>query len=164
MKFTLKQMIYTALMAAFVFVATLVIQVPVPMTNGYIHLGDSVIFLSAMLLGPIGGAFAAGIGSSLADVLGGYAHWAPATFIIKFLMGLITGYLMPAHREKFRTYFAMLIGGLWMCFGYYVASAFMYGSWVAPIFSIPWNILQFTVGAVLAATAAVFLEKAPLSH
>ena len=42
---------------------------PVPFTRGYIHLGDSMIFIAAILFGWRVGALAGGLGSALADVV-----------------------------------------------------------------------------------------------
>lgn len=53
MKNNLKALVYTALMTAFVFVTTSIIQIPIPFTGGYIHAGDMTIFVAGILLGPI---------------------------------------------------------------------------------------------------------------
>ncbi len=37
-----------------------------------------------------------------------------------------------------------------MMVGYYFAAYLIYGSYIAPIFSIPANMLQFAAGAVIA--------------
>ncbi|GKX31983.1 hypothetical protein SH1V18_44630 [Vallitalea longa] len=95
----IRKLTYTGLMTAIVLLATLVIKIPVSFTNGYIHLGDSMVFLAAILLGWKYGAFAAGVGSALADVIGGYAHWAVPTLIIKALMAIIIGICAS---EKYR--------------------------------------------------------------
>ena len=76
-----KKLTLTGLMTAAVTVATIAIIIPVPYTGGYIHAGDSMIFLSVLLLGWKRGAFAAGVGSALADILSGYTMWAPATLL-----------------------------------------------------------------------------------
>ena len=78
-------------MAALVCVATLLIQIPTPPTRGYINVGDVMIMVSALTFGPIVGGFAGGIGSALADILGGWAHWAPFTLIIKGVEGILAG-------------------------------------------------------------------------
>jgi len=44
----------------------------------------------------------------------------------------------------------MVIGGLIMVAGYYIYEAFIYSNMAAPIVSIPWNVLQFVVGIVIA--------------
>ncbi len=238
----LRVLIYTALMTAFVFITTSIIKIPIPFTNGYIHAGDMCIFISGILLGPLYGGFAAGVGSALADLLGGYAHWVLPTLIIKTLMGMMIGYFavskkgtktitsvviiiwiaalssfiytllgtsaetVASHVEELTTLesaanairniklqligvliafpvlaggltliknkyhvtmnqlIGMILSGIWMVLGYYLASAIMYGSFLAPIFSIPWNIIQFSVGAVLAFLVISALEKANIKH
>ncbi|MEI3175535.1 MAG: ECF transporter S component [Lachnospiraceae bacterium] len=56
----------TALATALVCVATMVVQIPIPL--GYAHLGDSCILLAAYLFGWKIGLFAGGVGSALADL------------------------------------------------------------------------------------------------
>ena len=58
-----------ALMAAMACVATMVIKIPIPATGGYINLGDCIVLLSGIILGPVYGGIAAGLGSALADLL-----------------------------------------------------------------------------------------------
>lgn len=83
---------FSAIFMALVFVATYMVKFPISLGWGYIHLGDSVVLLSGMLLGPIYGAIAAGIGSFIADFASGYAIYAVPTLIIKgsaaFFVGL----------------------------------------------------------------------------
>ncbi len=86
-----RKLVFTSLMTALVFVLTFSVKIPVPYTSGYIHLGDSMIYLSVMLLGPGYAAFASGVGSMLADIAGGYIQYAIPTLIIKALMALIMG-------------------------------------------------------------------------
>ena len=85
------RLVLAALMACLILVGTSLFKIPVPMTQGYVHLGDAMIFLAVMLLGKRDGALAAGIGSALGDLLGGYAFWMPWTFVIKFLMAFLMG-------------------------------------------------------------------------
>ena len=93
MKYILKKIVLAALFAAFACVATMSIRIPTPGTGGYIHPGDAVVILSGIILGPHWGLLAAGIGSALADLLGGYFIYVPITFVIKgavaFAAGLI---------------------------------------------------------------------------
>ena len=72
---TLK-LVISALMASMVCVATIVIKIPIPATGGYINLGDCIVLLSGVVLGPLYGGLAAGLGSALADLLGGYVVFA----------------------------------------------------------------------------------------
>lgn len=164
------KIVLTGLMMCLVTVATMFIKVPVPFTQGYVHLGDSMIFLSVLVLGKRNGVIAAGVGSALGDILGGYAFWAPWTLIIKGIMALIMG-IFVEHMEKkgnrysgnsgvnFMEITGMTLAGLFMVAGYYVTEVIMYGNWMTPIPSIPFNIGQFVVGMVLAVMAATALCK-----
>lgn len=80
----IKKLVTAALLAAMTCVATMIIKIPTP-TFGYIHLGDGFVLLCGVVLGPLPGALAAGIGSMFSDIFSGYVTWAPATFIIKAL-------------------------------------------------------------------------------
>jgi uncharacterized membrane protein len=248
----IRKLAYTGLMTALVLISTWAIKIPVPFTDGYIHLGDSMIFIAAILLGWKYGAFAAGVGSALADIIGGYAHWAIPTLIIKALMGAIVGICVSKKNNKqlivslsafFAIGFAMfnvllksiltnniveksidsvskivtdleleshsdlisltskvqtqllivtlvipcvillsslliakynnvkfnplyifgfVISGTFMVFGYYIASYIMSGSYIIPIFSIPWNIVQFVLGLIIAELILIGLDKSNL--
>jgi uncharacterized membrane protein len=89
---TIKRIVPAALLAALTTAATLVIRIPTP-TLGYIHPGDGMVLLCGILLGPGLGAAAAGLGSMLADLLGGFPAWAPGTLAIKALTALVSGAL-----------------------------------------------------------------------
>jgi len=141
-----KKITYTALMAAVVFVATMVVKIPVG--QGYLNFGDAAVFLSGLLLGP-GYAFAsAAIGSSLADMIG-YPIYIPATFLLKGLMALIISKNKSKTTKGRLAY--MILGGLLMIGGYYLYEAFiLYGNIISPLYYIPFNILQFSVGILIA--------------
>ena len=64
------RIVMTALMMCIIMIATMFIRVPIPGTQGYVHLGDAMIFLSVLILGWKYGAVAAAFGSMLADVVG----------------------------------------------------------------------------------------------
>jgi uncharacterized membrane protein len=83
----------TAISTAFVCVATMIFSVYVPSTEGFFNIGESMVFLSALLFGPYVGAFAGGVGSMLADLLLGYPFYAPATLVIKACEGYVVGFL-----------------------------------------------------------------------
>ena len=95
-----RKYVLTGLMTALVLCLTFFIRIPVPYTSGYIHLGDSMIYLSVLVLGPVYGAFAAGVGSMLADLAGGYPQYALPTLIIKSLMALCMGLVMKSRSRR----------------------------------------------------------------
>jgi uncharacterized membrane protein len=228
-----KTLVLTGMMTALVFIATVAIRIPVPFTQGYIHAGDTMIFVSAAVLGPIPGMIAAGVGSALADLMG-YPQWVIPTLLIKGIMGYLMGVFVNLQAKKAKqrgtmilaifsalvigffvtlsrhgqlnpqlfidgleevanadqatamiagvqrqliavllgipaltliasailnrttgikisgsVIIGMMIAGTWMVTGYYIAAGWMYGSFILPIFSIPWNVIQFVLGAVL---------------
>ena len=71
--------------AALICVLTMVIVIPIPATQGFINIGDAGVMIAGLLLGPVIGGLAGGIGSALADIFLGYTIYAPATLIIKGL-------------------------------------------------------------------------------
>lgn len=166
---TLK-LIITGLMMAMITVVTAILPIPIPFGPGYVHLGDAVIFLSVLILGWRYGAVAAGVGSALADVLLSYVVWAPWTLAVKGLMALIMGYFISVSSKKpgkkifglpIYQLVGMILGGLEMVAGYYVAEGVIYGNFVSPILSVPWNIMQFMTGLVVASIIAAMLYKTP---
>ncbi|NLB91052.1 MAG: ECF transporter S component, partial [Clostridiales bacterium] len=66
----IKKLTLGGALSALVLLFTYIFKIPVPATGGYVHLGDGIIFLAAALLGPYA-AFIGGIGSALADLMGG---------------------------------------------------------------------------------------------
>jgi len=95
-----KKIVLTGLMTALVFLLTFSLKIPIPFTSGYIHLGDSMIFLSVIAVGPFYGAFAAGVGSMLSDLISGYAQYALPTLIIKSIMALLMGLIISSTSKK----------------------------------------------------------------
>ncbi len=91
------KIVLTGLMTALVILAT---SLKIPILNGYIHLGDGFVFLSAVILGPFYGAFAAGVGSMAADILGGFAQWALPTLLIKSSMAMLLGLISRQKTKK----------------------------------------------------------------
>jgi uncharacterized membrane protein len=83
----------TTVFTALTCVATIIFSIYVPSTKGFFNIGESMVFLSALLFGPFVGAFAGGVGSMIADLLLGYPHYAPATLIIKACEGYVVGLL-----------------------------------------------------------------------
>ena len=159
----LKLTIISALFAALVCVATMVVKIPTPL-NGYINLGDCVILVAAFTL-PCGyGFLAAGIGSCLADILSGYTAYAPATFVIKGFMVLVVCLvtkLLKVNKSNFVKVVSVVLAELTMVLGYYIFEGFMYG-FVPSLANIPMNLIQGVAGLVLAVVLIKVLEKQKL--
>lgn len=147
------KLVMASLLTALVTVATMAFQVPIPATKGYINLGDTVIFIAALLLGPRYGALAGGIGSALADLLSPYAAWAPFTLVIKGLEGFIAGYILyrvfSGENSLKSKLIAMALGGLWMTVGYFGAEVILYGTPAAMV-ELPGNLIHAGGSALIA--------------
>ena len=164
------RLVLSALFASLCTVMTLVIQIPSPM-QGYLNLGDCAVLLSAWTLGPVYGALAAGLGSMLADILSGYAHYAPGTLIIKFAMGAVAGSIFLGLRKLSpnRPLLAHCVSGLAaeciMVCGYFVYASLLLGRGLAAAASIPGNIVQGVFGLAAAVAAYAIVSKSgPLSQ
>lgn len=68
-KLTTRDITLVGVMAALVFAGTYFFKIPSPLTMGYTHLGDCMIFLTVYLFGWKKGALAGAIGATLSDVL-----------------------------------------------------------------------------------------------
>ena len=136
-----KRIVITALMAAMVCVATMIIKIPSPM-KGYLNIGDCIVLLCGWLLSPGFGFVAAGLGSALADMFSGYITYAPATFLIKGSMALIAFACFKLMNKRLGRLPSQIIGAVLaeivMVFGYFVFEGFMYG-FVPSAVNIPAN-------------------------
>lgn len=155
------RIVICALFAALSCVATMVIQIPSPM-QGYVNLGDCIVLLGAFVLGPVYGAVAGGVGSMLADLLLGYALYAPGTLVIKAIMGLVAGFLFLILKNK-NKYAGLIVGGLAaeavMVLGYFLYAMLLMGEGLAAAASIPGNLFQGAVGIIVSVILYIALEK-----
>jgi len=139
----IKKLAFMGLFSALLVVATVVLRFPVPTFNLYFNLGESIIYLTALLYGPIYGALIGSVGSALSDIIGGYPVWAPITFIIKGLEGYIVGNIAKKNR-----YLAVAIGGITMMAGYAIAAGVLYGIGAVPV-ELAGDLVQVSAGAVI---------------
>lgn len=157
-----------AIMAALVCVVTYSFFLIIAATGGFFNLGDAIIFIAAILFGPIIGGFAGGVGAALADVLLGFGNFAPGTLVIKFCEGFIVGYLIyrvKLHSSKrevslLTMVIAVLIGGFIMVTGYFVYEwTLVPGDLGAAMFELPWNIGQALIGLAIAIPISIRIER-----
>lgn len=123
----------TALFAALACVATMSIRIPTPGTGGYIHPGDAIVILAGIILGPVYGMLAGGIGSALSDLIGGYFVYVPITLVIKGLVALVSGLIYQKMcRYGKNRYVAVILGGItdivFVAGGYFICEFFLYGA------------------------------------
>ncbi len=144
--------VFTAL--TYVFTAFVNIRLPFGGNGGLIHLGNVPLFLAAILYGRKTGAIAGSIGMGAFDLLSGWTLWAPFTFVIVGFMGYIVGAVTEKHQKFGWRVFAMALALIIKIAGYYVAEGIIYGNWIAPVMSIPGNIIQVATAAVIVAVIA----------
>ncbi|HOA99290.1 MAG TPA: ECF transporter S component [Candidatus Atribacteria bacterium] len=154
MRESTRTLTYSAIAIALVAIATMSLQIPIPQTRGYINLGDTLIFVFALLWGTRVGALAGGLGSALADLLTGYAHWAPFTLIIKGIEGFLVGAFASREQNLPKRILFLSLAGLEMVGGYFLAGSLLYGPGVA-IVEIPGNLVQ-AGSAVLLSSLVVY--------
>ena len=161
---TIKKLVFAALFAALSCVATMVIRIPTPI-GGYIHAGDAVVLLSAFLLGPWWGAAAAGLGSALADLIAAYGLYVPGTFVIKFIVALLAGFLLNCRIVRSalaRAVIAGVIGETFMVLGYLAYEALILDYGAAAVGGVPMNCIQGAFGVVAGSALYVALSKTKL--
>lgn len=151
------------MMATITFVGIYAVKVPVP--NGYVHIGDCMVFLSVLILGTKRGALAGGIGAAMADLLAGYMHWVFPTFIIKYIMAVIMGLFIDKilPKAKWNWLAGAIIGGITQIVLYFAADTVMFGMAMG-IVDIPGNTIQTIAGIILTGVMVVLFQKSGIMN
>lgn len=152
--------VFTAL--TYVFTAFINIRLPIAANGGLIHLGNIPLFIGAIVFGSYVGAVAGGIGMGLFDLLSGWTTWAPFTMITVALMGFTVGKITGNKNSMTRNMIAIFIAGIIKVAGYYIAEVILYGNLIAPLSSIPGNIIQIGVAAAIVIPIIPVLKKAAI--
>lgn len=160
-------MVMSALFMAITCVCTMFIKIPT--AAGYVHLGTMVVFLGVYVLGLKYGVLAGAVGTALADLLSGYAIWAPGSFAVVLLVTLVYAALINRSYKKKegigRVPDAGEIAGIILAALIFVLGYFMYGgslvydSWPAALLVVIPNLLQVLVGIFLARIIGMALCK-----
>lgn len=158
-----KSLVINGLFIALTLVATMFINIRLPMigNGGLIHLGNVPLFLGAFIYGKRTGAIAGGIGMGLFDLISGWTAWAPFTLVIVGLMGYVSGLiseklsLRPVVANTVAVAAALVI----KIVGYYFAEVILFGNWIAPLGSIPGNVVQVAVAGIIVVPFAGKLKK-----
>lgn len=141
-------------------IAFINIRLPIAANGGLVHLGNVPLFLAAIIFGKKTGAFAGAFGMGLFDLLSGWTLWAPFTFVIVGLMGFAVGKITE-NRIGFRwNVLAIAVACVIKVVGYYIAEVIIYRNWIAPVLSIPGNLVQIGVAAVIVLPIVEIVRKA----
>ena len=159
-----KKICLTGLMAALITVCTAFIKIPTGINSGYLHFGDSMIYIAGCILGPWA-ALAAAVGGALADVLAGAPQWAVATAIIKAVNAVPFILATASYNKKkppkivnVTTLIMTVVSGLITIFGYLLAEGIMY-SFPSALTSVPFSIVQAVGSAVIFAIVGKILDQ-----
>ena len=154
-----------AILTAVTAVFTYIVRIPVAPTRGYLNLGDVAIYFTAFTFGPVTALVSGGLGTALADVISGYAQWAPISLLVHGLQGLVAGMIAgfrPASGSRvFNPYWlaAAAAGTVVMCGGYLLAGNFMVGLGAALV-ELPGNLLQNLAGVAGGIPLAMAVRRA----
>ncbi len=148
-----EQIVYGGLFVAIVFVSTYFIQIPTTgISGGLIHLGNIAMFSIALKYGRKYGALAGGIGMMLFDLFSAWFVWAPATLIVRGVMGYVIGLIAQDTKGQgtnmIKNIIAILTGSLVMLSGYFFFESVILGVGWAALAGVPGNLIQLAIGFI----------------
>lgn len=152
---------------AIVAVFTFVVKIPTP-GGGYLNAGDVAICFLSFTFGPITAFVAASFGSMIADVLSGYAQWAPISFIVHGLEGLLVALILKTKKDEvlskkkriIKEIVSSFIAVITVSGGYFILSGFFIYGFTTALVEVPMNIAQSAIGAILGLALSESVRKA----
>jgi uncharacterized membrane protein len=158
----IRQIVLAGVMIALVAVFTLAIRVPFAPTRGYFNFSDVAVFFAGFAFGPWMGLIAGGIGAGLADVVGGYAMFAPLTFFAHGLEGLVAGYIGGRDKGVAQMILGWALGAAIMVALYFLGEALVFGMGFGPAATeaLTINIPQVVAGGIVAIPLVLAVRRA----
>ncbi|MFA9398476.1 MAG: ECF transporter S component [Clostridiaceae bacterium] len=150
---TTKKIVRIGLLSALCFAATF-IRIPLPFLgpNSMVHLGTTVLFISAVLVGSEAG-WAGAIGCSLFDLMLMPIYAIP-TFIIKGLQGYVVGKIVFMNNKEGNSFVqnlvGFLVGSIISLLGYFLTDGIIYGNWTTALVSTLGSLLTSGIGIIFA--------------
>ena len=139
-----------------VFVVTAYLHIPT--YNGYVHGGDGFIFLAACIL-PMPYSIIVGVlGAMLADLLTGFAIWAPGSMLIKGLLAVLFCCRKDQILTK-RNLLMLLPATLISTVGYYVYEGLITSNFLAALAGIPGSLIQAVASSILFVVVGAVMDK-----
>lgn len=137
-----------SILTAVTIVFTLAVRIPFAPTRGYFTLADVGVYFAGFAFGPYIGFIVGGLGTGLADILGGYAHFAIWSFLIHGVQGLLAGAL-GYRKDRNGLLAGWIAGAAVMVGGYFVVELFLYGAGPAGTEATTINLPQVAVGGLV---------------
>lgn len=161
----IKKITLSGLLATLTFIMTRYFSIPTAIT-GNINIGDSIVLLSGLILGPLYGGLAAASGSAFADLVSPYAIYSPATFVIKGLVAVTVSILFKKFRKlnlRLNLLVSSAIAEVIMILGYFLFEAFVldFGVVVAS-YQIINNLVQAVASIIIVSIIYSTLSKSSL--
>mgnify|MGYP003414143927 FL=1 len=160
-----KKIIISAMFASIITVLTAYFHINIGTNSGYVHFGDSMIYLAACLLPAPYAMCAASIGGAMADMLSGSAIWAFPTAIIKahnvIPFSIMLKYIKNRKDTRIinlRIMMMSVISGLITSIGYMFAEAIMFGSIKVAAASLIFGLIQAAGSTVIFYFAGTALD------
>lgn len=155
---TTSKLVITGAFAAMITIMTAYIcHIPYGANGGYVHFGDTLIYIAAVFLPKPYALAAAAIGGGMADLLTA-PMWAPATVAIKML--IVLPFTSKSRKVLVpQNMIAPVIAAVISAGGYYLAEGILFGTFVAPLASLAGSAIQSGGSALLFWVAAPALEK-----
>ena len=158
----LKKLTLSALLASLTFIFTRFFAIPTAI-GGSVNVGDAIVLLSGIILGPIYGAISAAVGSSLADLLSPFVIYTPATFVIKGIVAIIVAILFKQLKNidlKVNIIISSIVAEIAMILGYFIFEAYIlkFGVIVAG-YEIINNLIQAGTSIVIVTIMYISLRK-----
>ena len=157
-----KYLVLSALFAAIITVCTRFTAIPIFGGQGYVHIGDAFVFLSAAILPTPYAMITSAIGGGLADMMAGYTIYILPTALIKALMSLMFFKKTQTKLFSAKSIISSVLGTLILIGGYYIAEVILFGSFVSPLLGMLWNALQGIFSSVAFLLLAAAFDKAKL--
>jgi uncharacterized membrane protein len=148
-KFTTRKVVYVALVTALVYVATMI---AFPLLGSKVRLANPVSLLGSLLMGPVLGGLASGLGSLFYDLQTGYGLEGIITFVSKFAMAWVCGAIAFSGGRKAEDHkwnVLACVAGAWTYVALYMLKTYVFQ--------------RFVYGFPVDAVWATMLSKFPAS-
>ena len=154
------RMSIVAVTTALVAVFTIAIRIPTPL-GGYVSLCDVAVTFVSYTFGPITGLIAGGLGTAIADLVGGFGQWASVSFVVHGLEALIIALIVRINPDSlFYRIVSALVAVVIVAGGYFLLTGAFLVGFGAALPEVPANIVQSAVGVLLGLPLSLSVNKA----
>lgn len=159
--FKVRDLVITSLFIGLVYVFTWIVKIQLPFSpnGGLIHLGNVPFFLAAIFFDKRVGMTAGALGMGLFDLTSGWILWSPMTVISALIMGYILNKMNYKKYTLKSLILSFILVALVKVVVYYLGEIFILSSFVAPLASIPGNLIQIGVSSVIVLVILKPMEK-----